>query len=246
LDDPGNDAGGADVNPDVATLLEVQADDLRIYGIEDRLSALAPRLTALEEDKRHAEQAVIHVKQQIEAEEHRQRELQDRLQQHRQMRDKSEGLLGQVSAPREAAAAMAQIEQAKRFIADEERELETLSHRLADLRRSSGDREKAVTEIERVQLETRASLDADRAALEKELSEVKAQRNKKAQPVPRSLMQRYDRIRQKRRSTAVFPLRGQSCAHCDTAIPVQRRSTMVATGATELCEGCGVLLYAAE
>jgi predicted nucleic acid-binding Zn-ribbon protein len=234
------------VNPDVATLLEVQSDDLRIYAIEDRLNALMPRVEALEVERKKAEEAVVQARQQVEVEEKRQRDLQDRLRQHRELREKSEGLLGQVSSPREAAAAMAQIEQAKRFIADEERELETLSHRLADLRKASGDREKAVTDIERVQLETRASLDADRASLQRELDEVKAQRASKAQPVPRSLMQRYDRIRQKRRSTAVFPLRGQSCAHCDTAIPVQRKSTMVATGATELCEGCGVLLYAAE
>lgn len=234
------------VHPDVAALLAVQADDLRVYGIEDQLSALMPRLATLEQDRKRAEEALVQSKAHTEAEEHRQREVQDRLRQHREMRDKSENLLGQVSAPREAAAAMAQIEQAKRFIADEERELESIQHRLAELRKATGERERQVKEIELVQVETRASLDADRGTLEKELSEVKADRDRKAQAVPKALLQRYDRIRSKRRSTALFPLRGQSCAHCDTAIPVQRRSTMVATGATELCEGCGVLLYSAE
>jgi len=234
------------VNPDVAALLAVQEDDLRTYDLEDRLDALAPRLGALEKDRKRAEDAQAQAKQQVEGEEQRQREVQDRLRQHREMRDKSEALLGQVTSPREAAAAMAQIDQAKRFIADEERDVDTLSHRLTELRKSVIEGEKAVKEIERVQHETRASLDADRAALQKELTDVQAQRNKKAQGVSRSLLQRYDRIRSKRRSIALFPLRGQSCAHCDTAIPVQRRSTMAATGATELCEGCGVLLYAAE
>jgi predicted nucleic acid-binding Zn-ribbon protein len=234
------------VNPEVAALLEVQSDDLRVYGIEDRLKALAPRLAVLEQDRKRAVEALTSAKQQVEAEEQRQRELQDRLRQHREHREKSEALLGQVTSPREAAAAMAQIDQAKRFIADEERDLEAIQHRLADLRKAVGERDKAVTEIERVQQDTRTSLDADRAGLEKELQEVHVERTRKAEAVPRSLLQRYDRIRSKRRSTAVFPLRGQSCAHCDTAIPVQRRSTMAATGATELCEGCGVLLYAAE
>lgn len=232
------------MKPDVEALLAVQADDLRTYGIEDRLSALAPRLAALEKDRHRAVEALTQSQHLVVAEEQRQRDLQDRLRQHRELRDKSENLLGQVSAPREAAAAMAQIEQAKRFIADEERDLETLGHRLAELRKATTDRGHAVQEIERVQQETRASLDADRATLDKELLEVCAERARKAQGVPRNLMQKYDRIRHKRRSEAVFPLRGQSCAHCDTAIPVQRRSTMVATGATELCEGCGVLLFA--
>lgn len=234
------------MNADVAALLEVQTDDLRIYGIEDKLHALMPRVAALEVERKKAEESLVQAKQLVGAEEKRQRDLQDRLRQHRELREKSEGLLGQVTSPREAAAAMAQIEQAKKFVADEERELDTLSHRLTDLRKASAEREKAVSDIERLQQETRTTLDADRATLETELAEVKADRNKKAQVVPRALLQRYDRIQQRRRSTALFPLRGQSCAHCDTAIPVQRRSTMVATGATELCEGCGVLLYAAE
>ena len=234
------------MNPDVVALLEVQADDLRVYSIEERLGALAPRLSALERDRKRAEDSLAQAKQQVEAEEQRQRELQDRLRQHRELRDRSEGLLGQVTSPREAAAAMAQIDQAKRFIADEEKDLDVLQHRLSDFRKAVTDRDQAVKDIERVQQETRASLDADRATLQQELAEVQEQRSKSAKVVPRPLLQRYDRIRSKRRSTAVFPLRGQSCAHCDTAIPVQRQSTMVATGATELCEGCGVLLYAGD
>jgi len=121
-----------------------------------------------------------------------------------------------------------------------------IQHRLADSRKGASEREKALKDIEHAQEEARATLDSDRRALEKELNAVKVERDRKAQSVPRPLLQRYDRIRSRRRTTALFPLRGQSCAHCDTAIPVQRRSTMAATGATELCEGCGVLLYAAE
>jgi predicted nucleic acid-binding Zn-ribbon protein len=234
------------MHPDVTALLDVQADDLRTYGLEDRLSSLAPRLAALEQERKRAVDALAAAKNQVDSEEQRQREVQDRLRQHREKRDKSEGLLGQVTSPREAAAAMAQIEQAKRFIADEEKELATIQQRLTELRKAVTDRETGVTEIERVQQETRATLDTDRANLTRELGEIKAERNRKAQAVPKNLLQRYDRIRSKRRTTALFPLRGQSCAHCDTAIPVQRHSTMAATGATEVCEGCGVLLYAAE
>jgi predicted nucleic acid-binding Zn-ribbon protein len=234
------------VNPDVSALLQVQADDLRVYGIEDRIKALAPRLSALEQERKRAEESLKHARQLVEGEEQRQREVQDRLRQHRELRDKSETLLGQVTAPREAAAAMAQIDQAKRFIADEEKELDTIQHRLSDLRKATVDREKALKDIEQAQEEARVSLAADRQSLEKELGEVQADRNRKAQDVPRALLQRYDRIRSKRRTTALYPLRGQSCAHCDTAIPVQRHSTMAATGATEMCEGCGVLLYAAD
>ena len=45
---------------------------------------------------------------------------------------------------------------------------------------------------------------------------------------------------------ALFALRGPSCGHCDTAIPLQRRNIMAGTGQIEVCEACGVLLYAGE
>ena len=232
------------MKPDVAALLEVQADDLKTYGLEDRLNELAPRLAALEKERQRAVEATTSVQKQVETEEQRLRDVQDRLRQHRELLDKSEKLLGQVSAPREAAAAMAQIEQAKRFIGDEERDIEGTNQRLAELRKEGGTREAAVTEIERVQLETRATLDADRKALETELKGVLKEREKKAVAVPRPLMAKYDHIRKRHRAEAVFKLRGNSCANCDTALPVQRHSTMRTTGATEMCEGCGVLLFA--
>ena len=37
-----------------------------------------------------------------------------------------------------------------------------------------------------------------------------------------------------------------ACGNCDTSLPVQRRHEMARTGAIEMCEACGVLLYAAE
>ncbi len=234
------------MKPDVAALLEVQADDLKTYGIEDRLGALAPRLAMLEKERQKTVEATVAVQKQVEAEETRLRDVQDRLRQHRELLEKSEKLLGQVSVPREAAAAMAQIEQAKRFIADEERDVEGTNQRLTELRKEVGAREAAVKEIEKVQLETRATLDADRAALESELKAVHKEREKKAVAVPRSLMGKYDHIRKRHRAEVVFALRGNSCAHCDTALPVQRHSTMKTTGTTEMCEGCGVLLFAGD
>jgi predicted nucleic acid-binding Zn-ribbon protein len=234
------------VKADVAALLQVQAEDIRTYSIEDRLGALAPRLAALEADRLKRVDLLSQAKVQVVGEEKKQSDVQDRLRHHREMHDKSEKLLGQVTAPREAAAAMAQIEQAKRFIADEERELAGVAQRLAELRKLVTDRDASVHEIEKVQQETRAALDAERVALQKELDSVRGERGKKADAVPKPLMQKYDRIRQRRRSEAVFPLRGSSCAHCDTAIPVQRKSTMRATGNTELCEGCGVLLFVGD
>ena len=42
----------------------------------------------------------------------------------------------------------------------------------------------------------------------------------------------------------LYALDNGACSCCDTAVPVQRRSMMATTGIIEVCEACGVLLYA--
>jgi hypothetical protein len=132
------------------------------------------------------------------------------------------------------------------MIGEAQRELDSISHRLTDLRHGVTERDHAFRDIEREQKELRSSLDADRAVIDAELARLHAHRNELSAKVPRALLARYDRIRSRKRVHAVFPLRGNSCANCDTVIPLQRRSAMAGSGATEVCEGCGVLLYAGE
>src|SRR4029079_11978600 len=108
------------------------------------------------------------------------------------------------------------------------------------------ERERAVLEMEQAQQTARASLDADQKEIDAKLAERRAQREQHARAVPRNLLARYDRIRSRKREHAIFPLRNHSCGNCDTAPPPARRSAMAGSGVTEVCEGCGVLLYARE
>jgi len=234
------------VHPDVAALLAVQSDDLIIHELEGRLAALAPRLDTLASEFDRARDAQEQATQAVAAEERRQRDMQHRVSQHRQLLDRNTAQLGAVHTEREATAAVAQLDQAKRMIAEDERELETVARRLDELRRTANDREHFTRDVERRQEEARASLGADSRMIEEQLRQARVDRERKANAVPRPLLQRYDRIRSKRRVHAVFPLRGASCSNCDTMIPLQRRSAMASAGATEICEGCGVLLYAAD
>lgn len=234
------------MHPDVAALLTVQTDDIEIHGLEERLTALMPRLAAMAKEQEKAGIALEQARQAVDAEERRQRDVRGRLDQFKQLEERNQAQLNAVTSAREATAATAQLDQARKMIGEAQRELDGITHRLGDLRHAVTDRDHALRDIERAQRELRESLDADRAAIEAQLADVRARRDERARKVPRGLLQRYDRIRSKKRIHAVFPLRGHSCANCDTVIPLQRRSAMVGSGATEICEGCGVLLYAGE
>jgi predicted nucleic acid-binding Zn-ribbon protein len=234
------------VHPDVAALLTVQEDDVVIHDLEDQLAQLMPRLEIMAKERDKAMTNLQQARQVAESEERRRREVAERVAQHRTLQEKNQMALNSVTSMREATAATAQLDQAKRMIDEDERELAAIGQRLVEANRIAQERERIATELEMAQVQARESLAADQAEIEAKLADAQRQRQDKANTVPRSLLSRYERIRSRKRVYAVFPLRGNSCGHCDTMIPLQRRSMMSGTGATEICEGCGVMLYAAE
>jgi uncharacterized protein len=234
------------VHPDVAALLAVQDDDAVIHDLETRLAELRPRLDAMAEEHDKAVADRQQARKVAESEERRRQEVAARVAQHRALQEKNQTALNSVTSMREATAATAQLEQAKRMIDEDERELAAIGQRLVEANRVVADRERTAAELETAQAQARESLSADQQRIESELGDARTIREDKARKVPRSLLSKYDRIRSRKRVHAVFALRGNSCGNCDTAIPMQRRSIMTATGATEICEGCGVMLYATD
>ena len=234
------------MHPDVKSLLAVQQDDLQIYALEERLASLAPRLAALEKERSRVAEALERGRRAVEAEESRHREARTRIETHRGLVDRSQRQYESVASPREATAAMAQLDQTKRMVDESERDADQIQGRVNELRHQVADLEKELADLGHRQTEARESLDTDRAAIDAELRDARAKREEAAKAVPRSMLSTYDRVRRRRNAETVFPLRGPSCGACDTAIPTQRRAAMAATGSLEMCEGCGALLYAGE
>ena len=234
------------MHPDVQSLLAVQLDDLQIYALEDKLQSLAPRLKALERERGTVAATLESGRKAIEAEESRQREARNRIETHRQLAERSQRQYESVSSPREATAALAQVEQTKRMVEESSRDADQIQGRINEMRHHVADLERQLADLAEKQKEARSSLDADRVAIEGELTAARAKRDGAARKVPRGMLATYDRVRVRRHGETVFPLRGASCSACDTAIPTQRRAAMAASGKLEMCEGCGVLLYAGD
>jgi len=234
------------VHPDVTALLAVQDDDLKIHELETRLAELRPRLDAMARERDKALAGLQEARHIAASEERRRHEVAARVAQHRALQEKNQAALNNVTSMREATAATAQLETAKRMIDEDERELSQIGQRAADANRLVDERQRVASELETAQVKARDSLAADQSDIEAKLTDARKDREAKAARVPRSLLSRYDRIRSRRRVHAVFPLRNNSCGQCDTMLPLQRRSQMLNTGATEVCEGCGVMLYASE
>jgi predicted nucleic acid-binding Zn-ribbon protein len=232
------------VHPDVVALLALQADDAVILELEERMSALEPRAKALDEARRKAADAAQRSRSAVDDEEKRRRDLHTRITQHKLLHERNVAQLDAVKKVKEATAAMSQVEQARRILAEEESELATLSRRITELVTVRDTHENALTDLDLRHAEDRASIESQRDEIQGALSVARAGRSDKAAGVNRTLLAKYDRIRAARKRGALFSLRGPSCGNCDTSVPMQRRNIMAARGNIEVCEQCGVLLYA--
>ncbi len=229
---------------EVEALLALQADDARIRELDDRLRALNPRLEALDKKREGAAAQLARSRTAVEGEERRQRDLQTKVAQHKQMQERNLAQLDAVKRLKEATAAMAQVESARRIIAEDENELQAVNRRLTELRAGVSANENALNDVETEQGEARESIAAERTEIDAALEAARQERDGKTGSVPRPLLGKYDRIRT-RRPQALYPLRGDSCGNCDTSIPMQRRNHMAVNGPIDICEACGVLLYRA-
>jgi uncharacterized protein len=233
------------MHAELEALLSLQTTDLKISDLERQLEALLPRLRDLERRRREKAEAVTRAKNDVQVEERRKSELERRIAQHRQLEERNVGQLDRVHNIKEAGAATTQLDVTRRIIAEDEQEIRTTNERIAALQ---GNVDELQLELEQLDLDietAQGEVAESRAALEAELEAARGERVGKADKVSRSMLGKYDRIRGKR-AHALYPIRGQSCGHCDTAIPLHRRSQMQRTGGIEICEACGVLLYTGE
>ena len=234
------------MNADVAALLALQEEDQVIHGLERRLALLEPRLRELDRQRKAAEDSLAQARTQVEGESARMRDLETRAAEHRQLRDRNASQLDAVRSARTASAAMSQMDQARRLVADDEGAARQQSQRVADLQRVVQVHERALADIVESQSEARAAVAEERRTLEEELRHARMKRDGSAARVPRALLGTYDRIWRKKAPNVLVALRGGSCGACDLNLPLQRRNEMMRTGEIVMCEGCGVLLYATE
>jgi predicted nucleic acid-binding Zn-ribbon protein len=232
------------VNTLLDALLALQAQDDVVDALQKRVDALTPRLAELDVVRQRAVKSMDETRAGVDADERRQRELEGRITDHRQRHDRNVAHLDSVKRMREATAAMLQVEAGRKMLMEEENELRSLVGRVSDGHSSLKRQESTLHELDASQADARAQIEAERAELDGELAAALGLRKKLSGDVDSALLQKYDRIRNRRRSQALFALDNGACSCCDTAVPVQRRSMMASTGVIEVCEACGVLLYA--
>ena len=232
------------MNQDIERLLALQRDDAELDGLQRRLHDLDAGVRALEREREEAAADVEKARAELAAEEKRQRELQSKFSEHKQLQEKNLAQLDAVKKAREATAAMSQIDITRRALMQDESDLQAADQRTRAVRDQVVARELTLMEVDERIRDTRETTAGERQSIEREIATARAKRESSAKHVSPRLLSAYDRLRKRGRGAALAEIRGASCGACNTMIPMQRRNQIMSGAIIEACEGCGVLLYA--
>ncbi len=234
------------MHPEIVKLLDLQTKDSAVRVVDDSLEQLASEEAALDADLAQAQAGLDAAGRAVQDATRRRDEMESKIELHRQHQERRREKLEFLHNQREIAAQMAEIDLARSVLANEESEWVKTSDQVQALQAREQEVGEELARLKEAQQEQRAALSARRAELGREREAAVAERERSAEGIDRQLLTQYDRLRSSRSSEVVVSLSGAACGACFTAVPLNRRSQIRSGQLVEICESCGVILYAAE
>ena len=226
------------------TLIDLQGFDTRLAALEAEAARLPKQIEAIHAALAEAQKSLDAVKLKADTTRKDLRTKEKDLEVVTAKRAKAEGRLWEVKNNTEYSAVLSEIEAIKQEKAQGEEEilgLMELQERLTAEGREAESRLKAREEQAR---QDEAVVRKKLAAVEAELSGLRADRNSRAQALPRPLLADYEKILKARSGVAVASVTSSAvCSGCRVSIRPQAIQELKAAQAPMLCENCGRYLY---
>jgi uncharacterized protein len=232
------------VDPQLLTLIDLQAYDTRIAALEAEAARLPKQIDAIHAALADAKKALDALKTKADTTKKDLRTKEKDLEVVSAKRTKAEARLWEVKNNTEYSAVLAEIEAIKQEKSKGEEEilaLMELQEKLAvDLREAEAQFKKGEAQAQRDETVVRTRL----AAVEQELAVVRGARASRARELPRPLLADYEKILKARAGVVVVAVNSAAvCGGCRVAIRPQAMQELKAGRALMLCESCGRYLY---
>ena len=226
------------------TLINLQAIDTRIAGLEADAARLPREIAAIhaavEDAKKNAEQA----KARLDAARKDQRAKEKDLEVVQAKRSKNEARLYEVKTNKEYSAVLIEIEEIKQEKARMEEEVLVL---MEAQERLTGDIREADARFKQRESEgwgQEATLKEQLRGIETDLAGVRTERRELAGKLPANILADYDRILRARAGLALVPVtKPNFCGACRMTITPQRLQELRAQSSLIPCESCGRYIY---
>jgi predicted nucleic acid-binding Zn-ribbon protein len=232
------------VDRQLQTLIELQALDTRIAGLEAEAARLPQEIAAIRAAADDAQRALDDARGQLDSTRKDTRAKEKDLEVTQGKRVKSEARLYEVKTNIEYSAVLTEIETIKQEKATVEDEILTLMER----------QDRLAGEIKEAEARLKASLarcDTEEAALRAKLTEVEGQlagarshRSGVSRDVSPAVLGDYEKILRARGGLAIAPvMKPELCSGCRMLVRPQRLQELKQQNALIACESCGRYLY---
>lgn len=231
---------------ELPTLLALQERDKAIRAVKDELAAFDPEVSELDGEVRRAEERLSLAQHGIEDAGSRRVQLEEKIENFRQMQERRRQRLEWVRGAKEASTLMAELDLGRSVLAREEAEWMRSADRVQEAEAGAAAAEAGLEEVRAAQAARREEIAARQADCHDRLAAAEQERAAVAKRLSRTTLERYERIRRGRAPMALYALHVEACGHCFTAVPMHRRQEVQAGHAIVTCEACGVLIYNAD
>ena len=225
------------------TLIDLQALDTRIAGLEVQAARLPIQIDAVRAGVDEARKAVDAIKVQLDAARKSQRAREKDLEDNRVKRQKYEGQLYQVKTNKEYSAVLVEIEEVKQEKSRVEEDILTLMESQERLAAEVKDAEGRFKQRES-EGKVEEGEHADRLRqVEGELAKIRSERAELARLLSAGVLADYDKILRHRGLAVAEVTKPNFCGGCRVTITPQRLQELRQQSALIHCESCGRYLY---
>jgi uncharacterized protein len=232
------------VDRELKLLIDLQALDTRIGGLEREAARLPKEIEAIQASVSAARNTLETTKARLDTTKKSIRTKEKDLDVSAAKRAKAEARLYEVKTNKEYSAVLAEIEEIKQEKSRIEEEIltlmETQERLTADIREADGRLKTQEAQARQDEAAIRTKLEV----LEAELAVVRAERDSRARELPAALLSSYERILRARAGVAVARVNATAiCGACRVTIRPQAIQQLRSSSELMLCESCGRYLY---
>jgi uncharacterized protein len=236
------------MHPHLKSLIELQAVDLRLIGIRERLARFPKRLAEVESGVTTARHQVTAAKEAHLTGQKERKTFEMDVEQWKERAKKYRNQSGEVKTNEAYKALLREIQNAEDEVAKAEDRLLERMVSGEEYDRQVKAAEAAVKEIEAAASKERLAIQAEYNAAQKELAAAEAVRAAAIATVPEDLVDHYERIAKRHGGIALAEIRGEGCGQCGVHIRphvIQQLQRDSNEGFFH-CETCTRILYYAD
>lgn len=231
------------MNPQLQPLIQLQSLDLRGSAIKEQRRKIPDRLQSAEQPLRDARQLLEKASARAEAATKARREREGELEVQEAQIDKMKGRVSEIKKNVEYQAHLFEIQMADKKKGEIEEKILLLMEEVEQQQKAVQEAKSRVAEAEAAFGKQKTELEALEARLAAELGELEEKRKLVEASADKSLLDRYNKLKNTRKDLAVAPIRGGICSGCRLQIEPQLVAEVKRSEKLLSCSYCQRILY---